>query len=137
MNHIDWLAPAVAAALPAAEAAADEADSPAAREARARLVAKVAASGAVTDRRVLAALGDVPRHWFVDAPLSEAYQDRPLPIGHQQTISQPLIVGMMTEALVLEGGERVLEIGTGSGYQAAVLARMGAPRPRRPRSPPR
>jgi protein-L-isoaspartate(D-aspartate) O-methyltransferase len=128
MNHnFHRLPPALlGAALPGAAVGVEEADSPAAREARARLVAEVAASGAVTDSRVLAALGDVPRHWFVDAPLTEAYQDRPLSIGHQQTISQPLIVGMMTEALALEGGERVLEIGTGSGYQAAVLARMGA-----------
>jgi protein-L-isoaspartate(D-aspartate) O-methyltransferase len=73
--------------------------------------------------RVLDALAQVPRHAFVpDALVARAYQDVPLPIGHDQTISQPFIVGLMTEALALKGGERVLEIGTGSGYQAAVLS---------------
>jgi protein-L-isoaspartate(D-aspartate) O-methyltransferase len=67
----------------------------------------------------------VPRHHFVpDALQANAYDDNPLPIGHDQTISQPYIVAYMTEALELGGGERVLEIGTGSGYQAAVLAEI-------------
>jgi protein-L-isoaspartate(D-aspartate) O-methyltransferase len=67
----------------------------------------------------------VPRHLFVPGmPLARAYADRPQPIGHEQTISQPTIVAVMTQALALRGGERVLEIGTGSGYQAAVLSRL-------------
>jgi protein-L-isoaspartate(D-aspartate) O-methyltransferase len=79
----------------------------------------------VRDARVLAALRTVPRHLFVPpASAEEAYGDHPLPIGHGQTISQPYIVAFMTEALGLTGGETVLEVGTGSGYQAAVLSRI-------------
>lgn len=79
----------------------------------------------VKDARVLAAMRKVPRHEFVpDAVKDRAYDDRPLPIGHGQTISQPFIVAFMTEALAPEAGEKVLEIGTGSGYQAAVLAEL-------------
>lgn len=74
---------------------------------------------------VLAAMAKVPRHRFVpDVTLPVAYRDEPLPIGHGQTISQPTIVALMTQALHLEGSERVLEVGTGSGYQAAVLSEM-------------
>jgi protein-L-isoaspartate(D-aspartate) O-methyltransferase len=77
----------------------------------------------IRDERVLAAMLSVPRHEFVPAELAgEAYTDRPLPIGHDQTISQPFMVAAMAEALELSGGERVLEIGSGSGYQAAVLS---------------
>ncbi|WP_272428404.1 protein-L-isoaspartate(D-aspartate) O-methyltransferase [Polyangium jinanense] len=80
-------------------------------------------SGATWDGRVLGALQATPRHLFVpDAPIALAYEDRPQPIGHGQTISQPTVVAIMTNALELRGTERVLEIGTGSGYQAAVLA---------------
>ncbi len=80
----------------------------------------------VADPAVLAAMRVVPRHLFVPTELLNlAYHDNPLPIGHGQTISQPYIVALMTEALKLEPGMRVLEIGTGSGYQAAVLAEMG------------
>jgi protein-L-isoaspartate(D-aspartate) O-methyltransferase len=79
----------------------------------------------ISDRRVLAAMGDVPRHLFVPPAIqSQAYEDYPLPIEEGQTISQPYIVGLMTQVLKLKGGERVLEIGTGSGYQAAVLSRL-------------
>ena len=79
----------------------------------------------VVDQRVLAVLRKVPRHRFVPSHLRErAYDDSALPIGEGQTISQPYIVGIMTELLGLEGDERVLEIGTGSGYQAAVLAEL-------------
>jgi protein-L-isoaspartate(D-aspartate) O-methyltransferase len=79
----------------------------------------------VSDRRVLAALAGVPRHLFVPATLAHAaYDDAPLPIGFGQTISQPYIVALMTAALALRRAHRVLEIGTGSGYQAAVLARI-------------
>ncbi len=77
----------------------------------------------VTDRRVLDAIARVPRERFVPEELRLfAYENRPLPIGYGQTVSQPLIVAMMTEALQLSGNENVLEIGTGSGYQAAVLS---------------
>jgi protein-L-isoaspartate(D-aspartate) O-methyltransferase len=77
------------------------------------------------DARVLAAIGRVPRHRFVPPGLQHAaYDDTPLPIGHDQTISQPYIVGYMTEMLDLSPTDRVLEIGTGSGYQAAVLAEL-------------
>jgi protein-L-isoaspartate(D-aspartate) O-methyltransferase len=80
----------------------------------------------VTDTAVLSAMESVPRHLFVpDDVLPEAYADHPLPIGYGQTISQPYIVAWMTELLRLEQGQRVLEIGTGSGYQAAILAEMG------------
>ena len=79
----------------------------------------------IRDEAVLKAMREVPRHRFVPARYrSIAYDDMPLPIGHDQTISQPLMVAMMTEALRLHGDERMLEIGTGSGYQAAILARL-------------
>jgi protein-L-isoaspartate(D-aspartate) O-methyltransferase len=80
----------------------------------------------IRDERVLEAMAVVPRHAFVpESSLSSAYGDHALPIGQQQTISQPYIVALMTAALELQVGDRVLEIGTGSGYQAAVLAEMG------------
>jgi protein-L-isoaspartate(D-aspartate) O-methyltransferase len=79
----------------------------------------------VRDPRVLEAMRRVPRHLFVpDTVRSEAYEDYPLPIGHGQTISQPFIVAWMTDALQVSPRSRVLEIGTGSGYQAAVLAQI-------------
>ncbi len=79
----------------------------------------------ITDERVLAAMHRVPRHRFVtDALRDQAYGDHPLPIGEHQTISQPYIVGLMTTLLALSGREKVLEIGTGSGYQTAVLAEL-------------
>ena len=79
----------------------------------------------VSDQRVIDAMLKVPRHLFVeDAFASQAYQDAPLPIGEKQTISQPYMVAFMSEALMLDGSETVLEIGTGSGYQAAILALM-------------
>lgn len=78
------------------------------------------------EERVLAAMARVPRHRFVPAHLeAEAYENRPLPIGHGQTISQPFIVALMTDLMRVKPGDRVLEIGTGSGYQAAVLAELG------------
>jgi protein-L-isoaspartate(D-aspartate) O-methyltransferase len=80
-------------------------------------------SRGIKDQRVLEAMQEVPRHLFVPAYLRDAaYQDCPLPIGQGQTISQPYIVALMTEALELTGNEKVLEIGTGSGYQAAILS---------------
>jgi protein-L-isoaspartate(D-aspartate) O-methyltransferase len=79
----------------------------------------------ITDRRVLEAMGRIPRERFVwERDLSQAYADRPLRIGEGQTISQPYMVALMTQLLRLEGRERVLEIGTGSGYQTAVLAEL-------------
>ena len=79
----------------------------------------------VTDKRVIAAMRTVPRHSFVPTQwLGDAYADHPLPIGYGQTISQPSLVAMMTELLQLDEGDRVLEIGTGSGYQAAILAEL-------------
>ena len=96
-------------------------------QARRRMVEEQLASRDITDSRVLDAMRRVPRHLFVPAGLrSQAYDDYPLPIGEGQTISQPYIVALMTQCLGLKGGEKVLEVGTGSGYQAAVLAEMGA-----------
>ena len=92
---------------------------------RDRMVTEQIQGRDVADPRVLAAMRKVPRHHFVPAQLRpEAYDDHPLPIGEGQTISQPYIVGIMTELLQLTGDERVLEVGTGSGYQAAVLAEL-------------
>jgi len=79
----------------------------------------------ITDRRVLGAMERVPRHLFIDPRFrGEAYEDNPLPIEEGQTISQPYIVALMTQCLELKGKEKVLEVGTGSGYQAAVLAEL-------------
>jgi protein-L-isoaspartate(D-aspartate) O-methyltransferase len=95
------------------------------RQDRERMVREQIAAQAVRDPAVLQAMRDVPRHWFVPPHLaSHAYDDRPLPIGEGQTISQPFIVAFMTEALGLQPDHRVLEIGTGSGYQAAILAEL-------------
>ncbi len=81
--------------------------------------------GIIDDQKVLEAMRHVPRHFFVPKNYQEhAYANRPLPIGHNQTISQPLIVAYMTDLLDIEVGEKVLEIGTGSGYQAAVLSEL-------------
>jgi protein-L-isoaspartate(D-aspartate) O-methyltransferase len=92
------------------------------KDERTRMVETQIVSRQVKAPRVLAAMRNVPRHWFVPEPYTpHAYEDRPLPIGFQQTISQPYIVALMTELLNLKPGEKVLEIGTGSGYQAAVL----------------
>lgn len=95
------------------------------RLAREKMVADQIRSRGVTDPQTLAAMMDVPRHLFVPQSLqSQAYSDRPLPIGEGQTISQPYVVALMTESLKLSGNARVLEVGTGSGYQAAVLSRI-------------
>jgi protein-L-isoaspartate(D-aspartate) O-methyltransferase len=81
----------------------------------------------IVDERVLAAMARVPRHPFVPRPLrARSYDDSPLPIGHQQTISQPLMIATMLEAMELRGTERVLEVGAGCGYQAALLAELAA-----------
>ena len=94
---------------------------------RERMVDEQVAARGVTDPRVLAAMRRVPRHLFLEQALrDQAYGDHPLPIGEGQTISQPFIVGKMTELLALTGREKVLEVGTGCGYQAAVLAELAA-----------
>jgi protein-L-isoaspartate(D-aspartate) O-methyltransferase len=94
--------------------------------ARTRMVKEQVTGRGITNEDVLKAMRVVPRHLFVDqAFLPRAYSDHPLPIGHEQTISQPYIVALMTSELELTGKERVLEIGTGSGYQAAILSVMG------------
>lgn len=93
--------------------------------ARRRMVTEQLIPGGIKDQKVLDAMGRIPREAFIDPGIiDQAYEDRPLHIGLGQTISQPLIVAMMTEALKLKGHEKVLEIGTGSGYQAAILAEL-------------
>lgn len=92
---------------------------------RERMVQEQLRSRDITDERLLAVMLEVPRHCFVDDALrGRAYGDHPLPIGAGQTISQPYIVAYMTQALQLTGVEKVLEIGTGSGYQTAILSRL-------------
>jgi protein-L-isoaspartate(D-aspartate) O-methyltransferase len=91
--------------------------------ARARLMAQLGSE--IKSKRVLAAMARIPRELFVpEESRSLAYEDGPLPIGWEQTISQPYIIALMTEALELTGKEKVLEIGTGSGYQTAILAKL-------------
>jgi protein-L-isoaspartate(D-aspartate) O-methyltransferase len=91
--------------------------------ARKRMVESQIIARGVSDRRVIEAMLKIPRHLFVEeAMAAQAYNDNPLPIGERQTISQPYMVALMTELLQLKGKEKVLEIGTGSGYQAAILA---------------
>lgn len=99
---------------------------PARADEREAMVERQLAGRGIEDERVLETMRTVPRHAFVpDSQRSRAYADRPLPIGHGQTISQPYIVGFMSEQLGVAPGDRVLEVGTGSAYQAAVLAAMG------------
>ena len=94
---------------------------------RHRMVETQIAARGVSDPRVLAAMKKVPRHRFIPSALwDQAHGDYPLPIGEDQTISQPYIVALMTEMLELKDTDRVLEIGTGSGYQAAILAELAA-----------
>jgi len=94
-------------------------------QAREKMVSEHLVARGISDEKVLGAMRSVPRHLFVGEDLKyRAYEDNPLPIGEGQTISQPYIVALMTEALGLEGDEVVLEIGTGSGYQAAVLSEL-------------
>ena len=90
---------------------------------RHHMVTEQIISRGIQDERLLGALRSIPRHWFVPEEYANiAYSDSPLPIGQGQTISQPYIVALMTELLELQGDENVLEVGTGSGYQAAILA---------------
>ena len=94
-------------------------------DARQAMVARQLQRRDITDPRVLVAMGTVPRHRFVpEAMASRAYGDYPLPIGEDQTISQPYIVALMTQWAEVQPGDKVLEVGTGSGYQAAVLAEL-------------
>ena len=96
-------------------------------QARERMVQEQLVSRGINDPRVLRAMAKVPRHLFLESELwDQAYEDHPLPIGENQTISQPYMVALMAEALGLKGMERVLEIGTGSGYLAAVLSELCA-----------
>jgi len=98
---------------------------PSFESARCRMVEEQLRARGIRDSRVLRAMGEIPRHLFVPPELAEAaYEDHPLSIGAEQTISQPYIVALMTEQLRLRPESKVLEIGTGSGYQAAVLSRM-------------
>jgi len=95
------------------------------RKQRSRMVETQIRARSISDERVLKVMETMPRHLFVDEGLiAQAYSDNPLPIGEKQTISQPYIVALMTQALELKGRERVLEIGTGSGYQTAILAKL-------------
>ncbi len=81
----------------------------------------------ILDENILAAFNRVPRHWFLDSAfLEHSYEDRPFPIGSGQTISQPYTVAFQTDLLELKAGDKILEIGTGSGYQACILAELGA-----------
>jgi protein-L-isoaspartate(D-aspartate) O-methyltransferase len=110
----------------ACSTAPDSEDRGLARAREEMVAAQIVARG-VKDAATLAAMRKVPRHLFVPPEArAQAYEDHPLPIGHGQTISQPYIVAFMTEAAGLSGGETVLEIGTGSGYQSAVLAEIAA-----------
>ncbi|HKA87383.1 MAG TPA: protein-L-isoaspartate(D-aspartate) O-methyltransferase [Haliangiales bacterium] len=120
-----WVALALAGALGCATKAPSPVDG---REAeRVAMVATQIERRGIHDARVLEAMRRVPRHEFVPARVVDAaYDDRPLPIGHDQTISQPYIVALMTDLAMIGPRARVLEVGTGSGYQAAVLAQMGA-----------
>jgi protein-L-isoaspartate(D-aspartate) O-methyltransferase len=110
---------------PPAPTQADQGEDPY-REARLDMVQQGIINWGVDDEAVIEAMETVPRHRFVPEDyLDEAYHNHPLPIGYGQTISQPYIVALMTENLGVGSGDRVLEIGTGSGYQAAVLAQLG------------
>jgi protein-L-isoaspartate(D-aspartate) O-methyltransferase len=94
-------------------------------KARLKMVEEQITSRGIKDARLIAAIKKIPRHLFVEEALqSQAYTDHPLPIGEKQTISQPYMVALMTEALLLTGKEKILEIGTGSGYQTAILAEL-------------
>jgi len=94
-------------------------------DARKQMIKQQLLPRGIGDHKVLKAFGDVERHCFVPpVSLADAYEDYPLSIGYGQTISQPYIVALMTQSLQLKGGEKVLEIGTGSGYQAAILAEL-------------
>jgi protein-L-isoaspartate(D-aspartate) O-methyltransferase len=115
----------ILAAFPVFLMAEELDDTPKYQEARKEMVSTQIRLRGVSNKDVLSAMIEVPRHSFVPKKLvSQAYEDHPVPIGQGQTISQPYVVALMTESLKLKGDERVLEIGTGSGYQAAILSRV-------------
>jgi len=115
----------ITAAYPPVLQAGEMVDTSTRRLDRERMVSTQIHSRGISSQRVLDAMAKVPRHLFVPEQLaSKAYSDHPLPIGEGQTISQPYIVALMTDSLNLNGRENVLEVGTGSGYQAAVLAEL-------------
>jgi protein-L-isoaspartate(D-aspartate) O-methyltransferase len=121
LRELAYLFVATIAIVSGDDASADDAT----QGARSRMVAEQIAARGVEDGRVLDAMRRVPRHELIpQAYRSRAYADHPVPIGHGQTISQPFIVALMTASLDLDGSEKVLEIGTGSGYQTAVLAEL-------------
>jgi protein-L-isoaspartate(D-aspartate) O-methyltransferase len=94
-------------------------------KARLKMVEEQIVSRGIKDAKLIAAMKKIPRHLFIEEALqNQAYNDHPLPIGEKQTISQPYMVALMTEALLLTGKEKVLEIGTGSGYQTAIVAEL-------------
>lgn len=120
MRYVGFLGVLFGLFFPRDKAAAEDFSAP-----RKAMIRNQLAARDITDPRVIEAMGRVPREEFVpEGQRSAAYTDGPLPIGHGQTISQPYIVAFMTQALALEPGDRVLEIGTGSGYQAAILAEL-------------
>jgi len=124
-----WLAILFLAMATGCSAAAPRQEAPASGDEELRMrreaLVDVLRREGIHDERVLGAIGRVPRHRFVpDSAQDEAYANYPLPIGHEQTISQPYIVALMTEAASLRPGAKVLEVGTGSGYQAAVLSEV-------------
>ncbi len=128
MQRAAWVVLLVVAACSqsSGHARADQPESEARTQERLEMVSKQVEARGVRDPAVLDAMRAVPRHRFVPPSLrASAYQDRPLPIGSGQTISQPYIVALMTELAGVKPGDKVLEVGTGSGYQAAVLAQMG------------
>ncbi len=94
---------------------------------RRRLVEQMRREGRISDEKILEAMERIPRHAFLDSSFEEyAYQDRPFPIGRDQTISQPTTVAFQTQLLEVKKNDRIMEIGTGSGYQAAILSELGA-----------
>src|SRR5690349_18400716 len=123
---------AAAAMLAACGGSAAEPSVAEQRRAMTARIDQLAAAGALggprrIDREVLAAMREIPRHEFVPADVERlAYEDTALPIGHSSTISQPFMVAIMTDLLELKPGAKVLEVGTGSGYQAAILSKLGA-----------
>ena len=120
-----FLAFVIIAAIPALVLASPDKEPKRYKREREKMVSSQIRSRGITDKKVLAAMTEVPRHHFVPKGLiNKAYGDHPLPIGEGHTISQPYIVALMTEALKLKVEDHVLEIGTGSGYQAAILAKI-------------